>query len=294
MSREKKITATDFLSMKGKEKIVMIATYDYITAKLCDQAGVDGILIGDSVIMNLYGFSTTHHATLRDIIRHTQAVANAKPRALVVADMPFMTYETSRKEAVKNAAKLIRAGADAVKVEGGAEIADKVEAIVKAGIPVMGHIGLTPQRVLRLGGYRLMGKTAEIALKLLEDAKALEEAGAFSIVIEFTAAEVAAEITRRLKIPTICIGAGPECDGQILVLHDIIGLSEIEPFFAKKYLNLKEQILKAVTEYVQDVRQGKFPGPEHYKKMKKEEYERFLRMLEAREITRHEHTEEKT
>jgi len=279
MARDRKITVTDFLNMKGREKIVMIATYDYITAKLCDQAGVDGILIGDSVIMNLYGFPTTHHATLRDIIRHTQAVANAKPRALVVADMPFMSYETSKRDAVRNAAKLIRAGADAVKVEGGAEIADKVEAIVKAGIPVMGHIGLTPQRVLRLGGYRLMGKTAEVGLKLLEDAKALEEAGAFSVVIEFTAAEVAAEITRRLKIPTICIGSGPDCDGQILVLHDILGLSEIEPFFAKKYLNLKEQILKALSEYVQDVRQGRFPGPEHYRKMKSDEYEKFLKML---------------
>lgn len=278
----RRISVTDFLKAKGQRKLVMIATYDYLTAKIVDEAGVDGILIGDSVIMNLYGFPTTHYATIRDIVRHTQAVANAKPRALIVADMPFMTYETSRKDALKNATKLIRAGADAVKVEGGVEIVDKVEALVKAGIPVMGHIGLTPQRALRLGGYKLMGKAWENALQLIEDARALEEAGAFSIVIEFTAAEVAAEITRRVKIPTICIGSGPDCDGQIIVLHDIIGLSEIEPFFAKKYVNVRELIKKAVQEYAQEVREGRFPSEEHYKKMPKEEYVKFKAELEKK------------
>ncbi len=278
----RRVTVTDFLKAKGQRKLVMIATYDYLTAKIVDEAGVDGILIGDSVIMNLYGFPTTHYATIRDIVRHTQAVANARPRALIVADMPFMTYETSREDALRNATKLIRAGADAVKVEGGVEIADKVEALVKAGIPVMGHIGLTPQRVLKLGGYKLMGKAWESALQLVEDAKALEEAGVFSIVIEFTAAEVAAEITRRVKVPTICIGSGPDCDGQIIVLHDIIGLSEIEPFFAKRYVNVRDLIRKAVLEYVQEVREGKFPSEQHYRRMPREEYEKFKLELEKR------------
>ncbi len=273
---------SDFVKMKGREKIVMVALYDYISAKIADEVGVHGVLIGDSVIMNVYGFKSTHYATIRDIVRHVQAVSNANPRYLIVGDMPFMTYETSKKDALKNASKIIRAGADAVKVEGGQEIADKVEALVKAGIPVMGHIGLTPQRYLTLGGYRLMGKTVDIAEKIIEDAYALQDAGAFSIVIEFTVSEVAAEITRSLKIPTICIGSGPECDGQILVINDILGISEIQPFFAKKYANLRDIIREALKNYVEDVKNGRFPSEEHFRRMKREEYEQLKQRIEER------------
>ncbi len=278
-----KITPQDFVKMKGREKIVMVALYDYAFAKVANEVDIHGVLIGDSVIMNVYGFKSTHYATLRDIVRHVQAVVNANPRYLVVGDMPFMTYETSKKDALKNASKIIKAGADAVKVEGGVEIVDKVEALVKAGIPVMGHIGLTPQRYLVLGGYRLMGKTVEIAEKIIEDAKALQDAGVFSIVIEFTAAEVAAEITRRLRIPTICIGSGPECDGQILVINDILGISDIQPFFAKKYVDLRLIVREALRQYAEDVKSGRFPGEEHYRRMRSDEYELLKKKLKEKE-----------
>ncbi len=278
-----KITVHDFVKMKGREKIVMVALYDYQTAKIANEVDIHGVLIGDSVIMNVYGFKSTHYARISDIARHVRAVANANPRYLIVGDMPFMTYETSRRDALRNAAKLIRAGADAVKLEGGSEIADKVEALVKAGIPVMGHIGLTPQRYLTLGGYKLMGKTVDVAEKIIEDALALQDAGAFSIVIEFTVAEVAAEITRRLKIPTICIGSGPDCDGQILVINDIVGLSDIQPFFAKKYIDLRSLIRQALENYSREVREGKFPSEEHYRRMRNEEYEELKRRLKSKE-----------
>lgn len=274
-----RLSVEDVVSMKGREKIVMVTAYDYFTAKLVDKAGVDGILVGDSLAMVVYGYSTTLQATMQDLLRHTKAVVNAKPRSLVIADMPFMTYEVCRKDALKNSSKLVKIGADAVKLEGGVEIIDKVEAIVKAGIPVMGHVGLTPQRVLKLGGYKLMGKTAEIGEKILEDAKALEEAGVFSIVIEFTVTEVAKEVTEKLKIPTICIGSGPNCDGQILVIHDILGLSEYTPFFAKKYINLTNTITKAVKKYINDVKTGNFPKKQHYKCMNNEEYTKFKNII---------------
>lgn len=277
--RKKRVTIHDFLSKKGKEKIVMLAVYDYPMTKIIDECGIDGILVGDSVIMNVYGFPNTLYATLNDIIRHTKAVANAKPRALIVADMPFMTYEVSKKEAVKNAAKLIKAGADAVKLEGGVEIVDKIEAIIKAGIPVMGHIGLTPQRILKFGGYKLMGRTAELGLKLIEDAKALEEVGVFSIVVELTTREVAREITNRVKVPTICIGSGPDCDGQILVLHDILGLSDLKLSFVKQYIDLRSIIKNVIQEYINDVKLGRFPGVEHFKTMSENEYRKLQELL---------------
>ncbi len=281
MSHKKDVI--DIMSKKGRERIVMLALYDYQMAKMASECDVDGILVGDSVVMNVYGFSNTLYATLRDIIRHTQAVANARPSALIVADMPFMTYETSIRDALRNASKLVRAGAEAVKIEGGIEVARIVDALTKYGIPVMGHIGLTPQRVLRIGGYKLMGRTAELGLKLLEDAKALEEAGAFSIVIEFTAAEVAEEITKRVNVPTICIGSGPGCDGQILVVNDILGLSDVRPPFAKVYVDLRDIIVSAIRQYVSEVRQGRFPSEEHCRRMRREELNEFIRMLRERE-----------
>ncbi len=260
----------EFMKLKGVRPIVMLTAYDYPFAKIVDEAGVDGILVGDSVSMVVHGLPSTHHATMEMMVMHTAAVARAVRRALLVSDMPFGSYETSRREAVVNAMKLVRAGADAVKIEGGREVVDKVEAIVKAGIPVMGHIGLTPQRYLVLGGYRKRGKTVREAEELLEDAKALEEAGAFAIVIEFTAEEVAERITQTLSIPTICIGSGRKCDGQILVLHDVLGLSDKVPPFAKKYVDLRRIVLKAVKDYVSDVRERRFPSEEHVFHMKEE------------------------
>ncbi len=261
-----KVTVQDFIKKKSRgEKIVMVTAYDYPTAKIVDEAGVDGILVGDSVAMVVLGLDSTTRIGMATILHHLRAVARARPRALLVADMPFGSYEISAEEALRNAVKLIRAGAEAVKLEGGVEIFNIVEKLVKAGIPVMGHIGLNPQRALVLGGYKLMGKKVEQALKIIEDAKALEEAGAFAIVIEHTVAEVAAEVTKRLKIPTICIGSGPHCDGQILVLHDIVGLSEQVPYFAKVYADLRTAVRKAVEAFVNDVRSGRFPEEGRYR-----------------------------
>ncbi len=259
------MTVRYFLESKGKRRIAMITAYDYPTAKLVDEAGVDGILVGDSLGMVVLGYESTIPVTLTEMLVHVAAVARARPKALIVADMPFMTYETSPKDALKNASKLIRAGAEAVKPEGGQEIVKIIERLIKAGIPVMGHIGLNPQRVLTLGGFRMMGRSEEQRRKILEDAKALEEAGAFAIVIEFVPAGLAREVTESVKIPTICIGAGPYCDGQILVLHDVIGLSEKPPSFAKKYADVASMIRSAVSNYVSEVKEGKFPSPEYYK-----------------------------
>ena len=275
-----RVTPRDFVKKKLRnERIVMVTAYSYPQAKIVDSAGVDGILVGDSVAMVELGLQSTLQIGMKEMLHHVKAVARAKPRALVVGDMPFMSYERSRAEALKNASRLIKAGADAVKLEGGAEFSDRVEALVKAGIPVMGHIGLTPQRYLTIGGYRLMGKRAEQAKKLIGDAKALEEAGVFAIVIENTVAEVAAEITKRVKIPTICIGSGPWCDGQILVFHDLVGLSELTPYFAKKYVDAFALLGGAVRKYVDEVRRGVYPDEAHYRRMEAEELEKFRELL---------------
>lgn len=272
----KKITVKDFIKKKSKgEKLVLVTAYDYITAKLVDEAGVDGILVGDSLGMVILGYSSTLPVTMDEVIHHLKAVVNAKPKALVIADMPFLSYEISRSEAVANAGKLIKVGAEAVKVEGGVEVFDKVEAMVRVGIPVMGHIGLTPQRALTIGGYKLRGKDVETAKKIVEDAKALEEAGVFAIVLEFTTAEIAEYITKILKIPVIGIGSGPHCDGQIVVINDIIGLTPNPPPFIKRYANVAQIIVEAVKEYIKEVKEGTFPGEEHTKHMKPEEYEVF-------------------
>lgn len=258
-----KVTVRDIVRMKGSSRIVMVTAYDYPTARIVDSAGVDMILVGDSLAMVVLGYPTTHGARLRDMLRHTMAVARAKPRALIVGDMPFGSYEPSTSRAVRSAVAFVRAGAEAVKLEGGSEYSDRVKGIVKAGVPVMGHIGLTPQRYLKYGGYKPRGRRFEEVRQLLLDAEALQEAGAFSIVIEFTATEVAELLTRRLQIPTICIGSGPRCDGQVLVLQDILGLSDHTPPFAKKYVDLKQVIFEATSRYVKEVREGLFPGPEH-------------------------------
>ncbi|CCC81731.1 3-methyl-2-oxobutanoate hydroxymethyltransferase [Thermoproteus tenax] len=261
----RKITVQTFLNMKGREKIAMLTAYDYPSALLVDAAGVDGILVGDSLGMVVLGYENTLKVTLADMLIHVAAVARARPKALLVADMPFMTYETGPRDALRAAAKLVRAGAEAVKPEGGQEIFDVVERLVKAGIPVMGHIGLNPQRVLALGGFKLVGKTEEQAKKIEEDARALQEAGAFALVIESVPAGVAKRVTESVKIPTICIGGGPHCDGQILVLHDVLGLSQRPPSFAKRYADIASAIRDAVGRYVDEVKRGVFPSPEYYK-----------------------------
>ncbi len=258
-----RLTVRDILGMKGRRRIVMVTAYDYPFARIVDEAGVDMVLVGDSAAMVVHGLPNTNLATMEMMELHTAAVSRAVERAMVVADMPFGSYEASREDAVRNAVRLVKAGADAVKLEGGAEVADRVRAIVEAGIPVVGHIGLMPQKRLVLGGYRRRGRTRVEAEELIEDALALEEAGAFALVIEFTAEETAAEITRRVRIPTICIGSGRFCDGQVLVLHDILGLSREPPPFAKKYADLWSIALDAVRRFADEVRRGVFPGEEH-------------------------------
>lgn len=281
MSRER-VTPYHFIKAKREgRKLVMVTAYEYFQARLADEAGVDGILVGDSLGMVVMGYPSTIPVTFGQVAHHLKAVLSARPRALVVADMPFLTYEVSREEAVRNAGRYLKMGADAVKVEGGAEILDKVEAMVKAGIPVMGHVGLNPQRYL-VHGLRLRGRTAEDALKVYEDAKALEEAGVFSVVIEFTAAEVAAEVTKALKVPTICIGAGSACDGQILVFHDLVGLNPTPPPFVKKYAEGFEVFRNALKTYVEEVRSGVFPDERHYFRIAPEELARFRELLERR------------
>ena len=263
-SGRRKVTVPYFASRKGG-RLVMVTAYDYPTAALVDEAGVDAILVGDSLGMVVLGYPSTIQVTLEDMVRHTAAAARARPCALLVADMPFMSYEPGVRDAVLSAGALARAGAEAVKLEGGSEVTDIVKAIVRAGVPVMGHVGLTPQRALRLGGYRRMGKTDSEARMILEDARALVEAGVFSIVIEFTKAEVARRVTEEVPVPTICIGSGPYCDGQVLVLHDVIGLSEFTPPFAKRYADAASLIRGAVKAFAEEVRSGAFPSREHYK-----------------------------
>ena len=260
----KRVTVRDVLKAKGRRRLVMITAYDYAFARLVDRAGVDIILVGDSVGMVVHGLPSTQQVTLDMIKLHTASVARAQPRALVVADMPFLSYEASIEDAVYNAGELIRLGADAVKIEGGRDYVDVVKALVRAGIPVMGHIGLNPQRSLVIGGYRRRGLKPGEAEEIIEDAKALEKAGVFSIVIEYTAADVAKQVTETVNVPTICIGSGPYCDGQVLVLYDILGLYEEIPPFAKKYVDLSKIIVEAVKQYVEEVRKGLFPEKKHY------------------------------
>lgn len=265
-----KITVRDIVKWKGKKKITMITAYDYAFARLVDEAGIDIILVGDSAGMVVHGLESTIPVSMDMMLLHVSSVARAKPRALVVGDMPFMSYEVSVEEAVRNAGLMLKAGAEAVKIEGGSEMVDVVKALVRAGIPVMGHVGLTPQRKMLLGGYRRMGRKPGEAEKIIEDARALERAGVFSIVIEYTAADVAKTVTEEVGVPTICIGSGPYCDGQVLVLHDVLGIYDEVPPFAKKYADLKGIVVKAVKKFIEEVEKGVFPGPDHYFTSKKE------------------------
>ncbi|GBD99434.1 3-methyl-2-oxobutanoate hydroxymethyltransferase [bacterium BMS3Abin07] len=258
-----KITINDIIKKKEDgQKITMLTAYDYPFAKIVDEAGIDGILVGDSLAMVVQGLENTLPVTMDEMIYHTKIVSRATENAMVIGDMPFMSYQKSVEDAIWNAGRFIKEGrAQAVKIEGGFEVADRVDAIVKSEIPVMAHIGLTPQAIHRIGGYKVQGKTDESKKILMEQALRLEEAGAFSLVLEAVPAELAEEITSRLYIPTIGIGAGPGCDGQILVLHDVIGLFDrFVPKFVKKYANLKDDALKAVKQYISEVKKGVFPS----------------------------------
>jgi len=261
----KKITVLDIGKMKGEgEKIPVLTAYDYTMAKILDEAGVPIILIGDSAGMVFAGYKNTLSVTMDEIRYHTRAVANGTKNAMIVADMPFLSYQTSVEDAKRNAGLLVQEGAEAVKLEGGVVVADTISAIIDMGVPVMGHIGLTPQAIHRMGGYKVQGKEKKQRKRLFDDARAVEKAGAFSVVLEGMPSDLAREITEAISLPTIGIGAGPHCDGQVLVIHDILGLYDnIKPRFIKRYANLKELISSAVNVYVEDVKKGRFPGKEH-------------------------------
>ena len=258
-----RLTVEHILGFKRRgERFAMLTAYDYPSAQLLDRAGIPLLLVGDSLGMVVLGHPSTLPVTMDDMLRHAQAVARGARRALVVADLPFLSYQVGAEDALRNAGRLLKeGGVQAVKLEGGGEVAATVRRLVAAGIPVMGHLGLTPQSVHVLGGYRVQGRTAAAAARLLEDARELEAAGAFAVVLETIPAELAELVTARLAIPTIGIGAGPHCDGQVQVLHDLLGLfPDFTPRHARRYANLGPQIAEAVARYAADVASGSFPG----------------------------------
>lgn len=259
-----KITVPVLKSMKNKEKITMLTAYDYPTAKIVDSAGIDTILVGDSVGPVVLGYPNTIPVTVDEMIHHTRAVVKAVKNTFVIIDMPFMSYQESIEQAKRNAGRMIKeSGAEAVKLEGGSNMKEVIRAIVDIDIPVVGHIGLTPQSIHRMGGNKVQGK-GDTASKLLEDAQAVEDGGAFMIVLEGIPRGLGKEITQILSIPTIGIGAGPDCDGQVLVIHDILGLAgEIRPKFVKTYINLQEEIDSVLKTFIEEVKTGVFPDDAH-------------------------------
>jgi 3-methyl-2-oxobutanoate hydroxymethyltransferase len=279
-----KLPLTDLVDMTERgERIVMVTAYDYPSGRLADAAGMEIVLVGDSAAMTVLGHSTTVPATMEEMLMLTRAVTRGARRPLVVADMPFGSFQVSDESALENAIRFVKdAGADAVKLEGAGPSLSRVLALVGAGIPVMGHIGLTPQSATMLGGFRAQGRTAAQARRLLEEALALEQAGCFSLVLEAVPTPVAARITDRLAIPTLGIGSGAECDGQVLVLHDVLGLYEgRSPRFAKRYADLETEIRTALERFAAEVRAGEFPGEEHTYAMPEEELEAFLNYSRA-------------
>jgi 3-methyl-2-oxobutanoate hydroxymethyltransferase len=260
------VTVRDVRAFKERgERFTMLTAYEAQSARLLDEAGIPLILVGDTLGMVVLGYDSTLPVTMDEMLHHTRAVARGATNALVVGDMPFMSYQSSVEEGLKNAGRFLKeAGAHAVKLEGGARVVDLVARITEAGIPVMGHIGLTPQSVNQFGGYRVQGKTDEQAHQLVSDAKSLEAAGVFAVVLEAVPAPVAAEVTSTLHIPTIGIGAGPHCDGQVLVWHDFLGITDGKlPRFVKRYAQVGEQIKQAAAEFAAEVKDGTYPGPEH-------------------------------
>ena len=279
-----KLRIEDTLTMKGKRKIAMITAYDYPSALLADKAGIDIILVGDTCSMVILGYYSTLPITMDEMIYHCKAVKRGVEHALMVGDMPFMSFNVSKEDSIRNAGRFIKeGGCDAVKLEGGIIIKDTVKALADAGIPVMGHVGLAPQTATFLSGYKVKGKEAIKAMKIIQDAKAIEDSGAFSIVLESLTSEVAKIITHELGIPTIGIGAGPDCDGQVLVLHDLLGLfDKFTPRFVKKYANLSEEILKALETYKDEVKKGIFPDEQHCYHMDKAEFDKLKEMLKKK------------
>ena len=246
---------------RDKKKLIVVTAYDALFTRILEQAGIEAILVGDSLGVVVQGRANTLSVTMEDMLYHTKLVAGATQRALVIGDMPFMSYQASREEALRNAGQFLQIGAHAVKLEGGAVVADQVAAMTSIGIPVMGHLGMTPQSVHRYGGYKVQGKESDHARSLLNDAKALEAAGAFGIVLEAIPAELAKTITEQVSIPTIGIGAGPHCDGQVLVVYDLLGLfDDFVPKFVKPYAHLKTDAIQALRRYKEEVEQGKFPS----------------------------------
>ncbi len=257
-------------------KIVMVTAYDHPSARLASEAGVDLILVGDSAGNNVLGYDSTVPVSMDEAVILTAAVARAKPRALVIGDMPFGSYQASDTEAVANAVRFVKAGADAVKLEGAGPMVARVRAIVDAGIPIMGHLGLTPQTATSLGGMKAQARTATAARQLLHDARQLEMAGCFSVVLEAVPAQVASRVTAALTIPTIGIGAGPGCDGQVLVWHDLLGINEgVAPRFVKRYADVAGEIRRGLTAFAADVRSGAYPADEHSYKISGDELRAF-------------------
>ena len=279
---QKQLTAPDIQARKGGQKLAVLTAYDYPTGLLADEAGADMVLVGDSLGMVCLGLPDTLGVTMADMLHHTKATARAVKKALVVADMPFLSYQTSVSDAVQNAGRFLQeAGARAVKLEGGAAFAPHIRAMLAAGIPVMGHLGLTPQQLAVLGGFKAQGKTARAARALVENAKALAQAGCFSLVLESVPAEVAERITAEVEIPTIGIGAGPHCDGQVLVFHDVLGLCPgLRPGFVKQYADLWTPAREALLAYCAEVRAGRFPGEAQTRRMDPEEYTAFTALEE--------------
>lgn len=267
--KTEKVTVSHFLKAKSKgEKIAMLTAYDYSTANLMDEAGVDSLLVGDSLGMVMLGYENTLQVTMADMLHHTKAVARGAKRALVIADMPFLSYHISIEESVRNAGSFIQAGASAVKLEGATNVLPHIQAILAAQIPVVGHIGLTPQSVHMMGGFKVQGKSEEAAKKLIEEALLLEKTGVFAIVLECVPAPLATLISEKLNIPTIGIGAGAGCDGQVLVYQDMMGMYEaLKPKFVKTYAHMGQAIKEAVVAYAEDVKSGHFPEEKHTFKM---------------------------
>jgi 3-methyl-2-oxobutanoate hydroxymethyltransferase len=282
-ARKKVTTLTLRQKKERSEPISMLTAYDYPSALAVDQAGVDVILVGDSLAMVVLGYENTLSVTMEDMLHHSRAVARGAKFALLIGDMPFMSYQISVEEAVRNAGRFLQEGGmDAVKLEGGAERVPAIQAIISAGIPVMGHLGLTPQSVNQLGGFRPQAKNAAAARKLLDDALALEAAGCFAIVLESVPARLAEYVSKRLSVPTIGIGAGVGCDGQVLVTHDMLGLFDrFTPKFVKKYANLHTDMQRAIGAYIDDVETRRFPATEHTVNMPDTEWDEFLGGIEA-------------
>ena len=271
----------DIINMKKeKEKISVLTSYDYTLASLCDKAGIDILLVGDSAGMVMLGYENTIPVTMDQMCMFTEAVSRARKQSLLVSDLPFMSYQASIEDAINNSGKLIKAGADAVKLEGGTIMAETISAIVDVGIPVMGHIGLQPQTTVLSQGYKVQGKTKETAMQLIEDAKELEDAGVFSIALEMVSHEVAEIISETVSVPTIGIGSGVGCDGQVLVVQDLLGMyDKIKPKFAKRYMNLSEDIVNSLENFKKDVRSKIFPAEENWFSMNQDELEKLREQL---------------